>query len=709
MQNAPVKYNLPYKDHDKELARIKKNVEMAYEYFRGNYERFNRMKQFVFISSNSEVDESVNKTLNRPNLEFPVLESGVSRLRGEFVKNLPSIYVTAEEGLEITEEMGVMIRVVEGHIRHIMSDAEKRGVQFELITDTLAGGFTGAHVYSAYRAPMSFIQDIYIDKVFDPTMTFWDPMAKEIAKLDGRHCGQCIPMYEDEFKKQFPDVKTDEMKFGANMGNFKWSYDAKGEKIALLCYYYENKPKKTKIVYLTDGRSMTTKEYKKFLSDWDEDGKIEQPPQIMLERDTEIPRIYRYTLCETKILECKLTDYERLPIPFIDGNSTTNKESDQSTSKQFTRPIVYPAQGAQRLKNYAGQALANELENMIMHKWTACIEGIPENYSEAYKDVQQASVLVYNAFKDGNPEMPLPPPQAVVRPPIPPEITQTFMIMDTTIQNILGSFDPAIAKLGEREVSGIAIQESLSLSNSAAMPYVTNYLLGLQAIADLILDLIPKVYKTPRTLPIITEDGKKDYVVINAEGGVRLDYDRNALKVEVVAGPSFMAQQDKALRYIDMLMKSSPMFQQFMAEKGLPVLLDNMEFRGIDLLKEEVAAFVEEFKVKQSKAQQQPNPEMVKMEIAKQQLAAKQQSDMMEARIKAAELDLERQKLQLNAAQLAVDTQEIQINAQLDREKYHSEDMRKAAEMVMKAEAHSHKISKEQKELEHMLSERESE
>ena len=48
---------------------------------------------------------------------------------------------------------------------------------------------------------------------------------------------------------------------------------------------------------------------------------------------------------------------------------------------------------------------------------------------------------------------------------------------------------------------------------------------------------------------------------------------------------SFQIQKSKALQQLLGLMGTSKLFDQFMNEKGLPVLLDNIEIRGIDQLK----------------------------------------------------------------------------------------------------------------------------
>lgn len=669
------------KDAQEELKRIKKNIENAYQYFRDNYEMYNETRKFVFVTALSENDESLNKTLNRPSVEFPILESYISRLRGEFSKHIPAIEVSAIDGNEVDTQM---IQVVEDHIRDILYEANKKSLEYNCYTDTLSGGFSGMKIYSDYVAPMSFNQDIYVQRCFDPTMTFWDPMAREDDKCDGRFCGEVFPYTKEEFEQMWPKVKMGDMRVSENVGSFKWTYKAQEEEVIVVCDYYEKKVKKKKIVYLANGQTMFAEEYKKLESNWELTADISQLPPIVTERMTDITTIVRYRLCENEILEYDVTEYDYLPLIFVDGNSLLIKDTDNTAVKQFTRPIVYHARGAQKLKDFAGQALANELEGMMQSKMMVSKDSIPALYKEAWVNPQVASVLVYNAFKDDDPNVPLPLPQPVPRQAIEPAITNTFMGMDSVIQNILGAFDPSLAKLGEREVSGIAIQESLSLSNAAAMPYVVSFMKALQSLATAILSLIPKIYTTPRTIPVRAKDGTKTYVKINQEGGVKLDYDKDAMQVKVNPGPSFGQQKDKALTHIYEIMKASPLVAQFMGTEGLSVLFDNMEFRGVDALQEKVDDFVAQTKQMQQQQSQQPNPEQIKMQIEQAKLQQKSQEAQMDAKLQQAEIMLKEQKLALEKLTLLAKLIEIKANSAVQMEKSETERITKAADLLIK-------------------------
>src|SRR5260221_9510955 len=150
------------KDNKAEHTRIKKLIEHAYKSFRSNYERFNEMRRFIFLSSISTTERSINQSLNRPNIEAPVLEPMISRLRGEFARNEPFIKVGTSAG---APPNALRNKVIEGHMRHIFEHAKsKNNLQFNIYTDTLTGGFSGAKVFTEYTNDKSFDLEICIQR-----------------------------------------------------------------------------------------------------------------------------------------------------------------------------------------------------------------------------------------------------------------------------------------------------------------------------------------------------------------------------------------------------------------------------------------------------------------------------------------------------------------------------------------------------------------
>jgi hypothetical protein len=611
---------LPAMNHKqrKKFEKAKKNIEKSYQYFKPNYDRFNKFVQMVFVTTLSAQEKQWLQSKNRPPMEFNIMEPYISRLRGEYVKSQYEVKCGGKDGKEIDP---ALIDFVEGHMRHIFHEMRTKSVQYDIITDTLVGGFAGAKVYTDYSSERSFHQDIFVKPVWDATMFGFDMMAKEEDKNDGDFYWEAYPQSKEQFEKDYPDIDLIGIAQSNAFSSIKWSYRTDNEEIVLLMDYYYKKKVKKRIVLLTNGESMTMDEYKEFVEDWELMGEIRQVPQIVDERMTHITKICRYKMIGTRILEEEETDLPSFPYIYFDGNSETIKNPDNSHVQFMTRPYVYNAIAAQKLKNFAGQSLAYGLMKMIQSPFMASTDALRGQDAEPWRNPQDANILLFNAFKDDNPEVPLQPPIQIAATPLPPEISNTFEQADAVMQNVLGSFDASMSKLTEHEMSGVAYEEMQTMSNSAAKPYMESMKRGNQSIAQKILELIPMTYTTPRSVPIMDAQGRKSYIKINQEGELSMNFKPDDLEVKIEAGPSFGVQQNRALQAFNATAKAFPGFAEFMHAKGLDIIVDNLQdIRGADELKLRADEYAAEMKEMQAAMAQQPNPETMKTELAQQKL-----------------------------------------------------------------------------------------
>jgi hypothetical protein len=276
-------------------------------------------------------------------------------------------------------------------------------------------------------------------------------------------------------------------------------------------------------------------------------------------------------------------------------------------------------------------------------------EALPkeEQFLDAYKDVQKESVLVYNSVHESNPEMPINNPiREVQRVPAPPEIAQAFTGSDSLIQNVLGSYDASLG-INNNQLSGIAIVEGASQSNATAMPYIVGCLQGFQRLAQIYVDLMPKYVVTPRTIPILDEEGRRHFVKVNQPGGMPVEFDSNVLNVAMKAGASFQVQKSRTIMMVKEIMGMSPLFAQFMAEKGLNFILENMEGKGIEELKQLTQEWVQQYQQEKAQAQQaqQQNPAAMKAQVDMAKMQQQGQKNQMDFQLDMAKLQQDQQKL----------------------------------------------------------------
>lgn len=634
------------------LPKIKNRVRNAHDYFKENYDRYNEFIRFVFESNLTGDEVTLLQTMNRPQLEFNALESRISRLLGEFSKQEPDIAVMADDEQKAD---WLTMKVVEQHLRHVLLDIGNEHTRYQVYKDLLAGGFSVIKVYTDYANSMSMDQVIKFSRS-EPTLSVFDKLARLSHKGDGMFCAELFPKSKEDFEEEFPDTPTNTLSFKRDFAGFNWSYINDNSSIILVADYYEKVKREQTIVNVRDdenpsGKVMTIQAYHKLLDEWDD---IAMPPaQIGKSRKTMIDRIDRYRVIDNQVLEYEQTDYTMLPLVFVDGSSVMVKTPKNGNVRQVCRPYVYNAKGAQRLKNYAGIALANEIENATQAKLMVAKEALPkeEDLLQAYKNPQQANVYVFNSVHESNPELPISNPiREVQKVPAPPEIAQAFTGADSLIEQALGSYDAALG-INNNELSGVAIVEGATQSNSAAMPYVVGFMQGLQRAAEIYVDLLPKYYATPRTLPIMDEEGKRNFVKINTDDGLPFDFDTNALNVVVKAGASFQVQKSRTIMMVKEIMGMSPQFSQFIADKGLNFVLDNMEGKGLEQLKSMVQEWQQEQEKMKERAMQmqeqemQNNPAMMKMQVETQKLHLDAEKAQAQHVVDMEKIAVEREKI----------------------------------------------------------------
>jgi hypothetical protein len=634
------------KRHQEQLERYKKNVRASYEYFKPNVDRFHKFKNFIYNSSLTDTDKKLLKELGKPEMEFNMSEAFISRLRGEFAKQEPSIAVHAAGTGNVDN---VTREAIEGITRDILFNANHNSFEYELYTDMLSGGYSTAKVWTDYVNEISNDQVIKLGHV-DPTMCGFDVYAKHSHKGDGNYCFENYIKYADEAEKEF-NIKLDGLQFTQTENGFDWSYKTEtAEKVIVVCDFYEKTKKEAKTVRLSNGQDMLLKDYEEFEANWRKKYVMQPPIPVRKPRDTLITVITRSRLIENQVIEHVEMDYRFLPLIFFDGNSAMLKNG--GTRQQMTKPYLYHAYHQQRMINFAGQTWGAELENMTQAQWVIAIESIPDHpdYREAIMSNQAPANMLYNVYADKTTEKPLPAPVKIPRPNLPVEVINTFASGQQVLQSILGNYD---AQLGiqNNELSGVALEEAATQSNAAAMPYIKGFLQGLNQVAQVIVDLIPKYYTTPRTMPITGKDGKRTYMKVNQPGGVQLDYDSNDLEVKVDAGVNFNVQKSRTLAQITALSQAMPIFGQFMNVKGLKTIVKNLEGHAMDELEELADEFMQELKQQQAAQQGQPNPQAMDMMVKQKQVQNE-----------AAKLQLEMQKFQ-------ADQQQTQAANQLEQSK----------------------------------------
>lgn len=690
----------PINAKPKKSCKIKKNIEEYFKFFEDNIKTYKKSMRFAFKETLDQRDRDVLKYTKKPPLQINYVQAYLSRLLGEASKISPDVTVSGNgTGSDVNVNT---VKLVEGHMRSILDRFHKTGCSDQVFKELCGGGFSVLKVSTEYRNNETFEQDIVLGKAGDPVMCFFDPMAKLPSKSDGKICGEIIPMTKKDAKKKYPKFADiiDEMAFNTkssdgNSAPFSWSYKNGTKNIVLVADTFIVEYKKRVRVQLSDDKTMLESEYNRMIKEWDS---IEPPPSVVKRRETKDKKIKRYVMLGEHVIEEEKTSLPGLPYIFVDGMSAPVYRNDiDGEIEQVTHSYIHNAMDAQKLLNYTCQTIANFSENLMQQKYIIDERGIVEE--SQWTNPQEASVLIKRSIDEEGRDVP--PPENVHQEDLPASIMGTFQSMQQIMQNTLGSYDAQLG-INESQLSGIAIQEGATQNNAVAMPFMNGMLNGLNAALDgLIIKMMPLYYVTPMTIPYTDDEGEKHFIKINqrlADGSddpnsMRMDYKGNDLDVNVASGYSFAIQKDKSLKAMEGLSKAFPAFGELVNRKGLPIIIDNLDIRGADKLKQ----MANEAQKEAENQPNQPNPVEQQMMMKQQEMAANQREFEVNTQLKNRELDIEERKIASNEKIAELKFQQGLINDAVQHEKvgaeistHQSDNAAKLADHLLRKEAQEH-------------------
>lgn len=651
------------KEKSKELIRITKNVENSMENNRDNCKRYDHFRDFVLKSTMSTKQRNSLSALNKPVLEFNISESFLNRLRGEFAENEPSCSCSVAEGVKVDEQLEQIREICEGHMRYILAEAHRNGVFEDIFSEVVSGGFSASKISAIYENTKSFKQRIVWEKSWSPTLCGFDVLSRHPSGKDSMYAFELHPYTKDVFEQTY-DMKLTDIDFSKSQENFCWYYKVYDTEIIIVCEYFEKKKIKTKIVELSTGEVINKKDYDKLVEQLSLQS-LEAPPVITQERDLEEDSIIRYQLIGDTILEKEeVKNTNMLPLVLFSGNPTVLSNGSGKTYV-MQRPFLYNIEGAQKMYNNIGVTLADETQTYSQQKIMIAEESISPNYVDNITQPQKYSTLVYRAFYNNNPDKPNPPPQQLARPCFSPEILSLWGSIPTLCQNILGSYDAQMGISGNTQISGVAITQGAIHSSATAKPYISNFMLCLNQVANVILNMIPKIYKGEFSLPIIGKDGKESQVEVNGQGQPSMSFDPSSLKIIVESGISSAANKQQSMQQLIQLSQASPMFGQFLNSSCLTELVGNLQIKDRDIIVLKAEKWQEEQK-KLAEQQQQMAQQQMSQQISP--MAVKQ----MEMQIKQQEIEAMKQKAEMQAQLDAKDLEIKAMEIQFKKEEMHS-------------------------------------
>lgn len=429
-------------------------------------------------------------------------------------------------------------------------------------------------VATDYAGNNSFDQEIFIRRIKNPMSVYLD---KDINEADGSDALYCF-IFDDLDKKVF-DAKYPRFKNVGSVTVLNDGDDWVGKDRVRVSEYFRVVEKKDKLVHMTDpatGGKIIVRASKIPAEIRDE---VLDDPDTKT-RDLADREVQWFLIVGDKIAERKIWAGKYIPVVRVVGEETVIQGI--MDRKGHTRAMKDP----QRMYNYwsssAVEMVALQGKQPYIGPMEA-FEGLETYWDTANVDNQ--AWLPYNGLREDGKEIPRPERQQ------PPVMATAYIngmkIASDEIQAVSGQYQ---AELGapSNERSGVAIQQRQRQGDNATYHYIDHLGIAIRFTGKILIDLIPKVYDTPRIIRIMAEDGTEKDVQIDpqAQQAFIMQKAQQGQAIQSIFNPSvgeYDVRADIGPSYGTKRQEAFNAFTQILAQnkEAFPLIADLM-FRAAD-------------------------------------------------------------------------------------------------------------------------------
>jgi hypothetical protein len=647
-------------EQDNIVAVAERNIHKWYNYFAINYQNGEMDKQFALLSQWSLQEQADITRLGLPLLQFNKIYDYTKKIIGEAREITPNLQVRSKQFISEKDANGLIqlqrdVDLVTNMVRGLSYNSESN-IYFETaFANTIYCGYGALHLHYDYENNHSFHKTIRIGAPSMPERAFFDPTAVHPCKIDGDFCGVYHEVDKNTFAKLYPGVEMP-ISFPCDVPRyFSWFTQ---DTITVVDYYCKKYFKK-KLVQLDTGEALEESEVKEYFELLK---KMNYAlPKILEERECIDFKIMHYKMVKNAMLEKnEFPSKTIMPVIFMDGDSFIWQ------GRQYTQSFIHQAMDAQRFLNYAGVAAAQSLKNIRREQYLATPDQI-----RGFEDTWNRPELVqgylpYNADPKTVPPIKLPPSE------ISQSLYQYYERAEQDIQSILGIYNQNLAQ--PVQMNQMAVNAKMQQGTFSAQIYRSNYIRAVEQVGRCVLEMIPRIFDTERTIGTLKHDGTSDTVKINyrdEDGNLKNDVTKDIFELSVEAGTSFAFQKQNELELLTKLTSSIPQVMPLVAD----LIADNLELPNRPQLVERLRTLVppqilakEQGKPMPPQAPQ-PNPMAQMAQKALQQKdqemqleQQKLQSKGVDQQLKAKDQQLEETNQQISNAKLAVEHEKNMSN-----------------------------------------------
>lgn len=441
---------------------------------------------------------------------------------------------------------------LEGLARNIWNVSDGESISDYAAQYQVNAGYGAWEICTDYADDTAFDQDILVKSLPNPFCLWSDPSAKDMLKRDAKWWLKTEKLTKDAFEETYKDRD----KVGFEDTEFDDEEEWEDDESVRIAEVWWLEPVVREIALLRDGKT------------------------VDMEKDQPAPEM---------IVRTRKVDTHKIMTAIVSGDAVLEGPNEW-VGKYFPFVVVYGEYilvdgkthwfGMVRKIKDAAKAFNDTLTSIVetiasapqSKVWATAkqAEGQVNAWAEAHK--KNLPMMLYNA----DPEAPGPPVR-VGGADVPVALIQSAQIFKEQMNSLAGfMFDPAA--VDAKNISGKALNARATQGQIATFNYPDNMGKAMKYTWQILIDLIPKIYDTERSVRILGPDGAEKFVKVNQKdpvtGRMMNDLSRGKYDVVVTVGPNFATQrQEAAEAFIELAGK----------DEGLMPTAADLVYKALDL------------------------------------------------------------------------------------------------------------------------------
>ena len=466
--------------------------------------------------------------------------------------------------------------IITGICRHIENQSDADSAYDNAFDFAVRMGWGYWRITHDYPTPDSFDQEIYIKRIENPFMVYFDPNSNEPDGSDAEKCLITEVISKESFRKMYPGADDGGGFTPRGTGDSQSEWITR-EDIRVAEYFY-TEMKRMKLLLLSDGTTCYEDEKPS------ESMMLEAGVYVVSKRETIKKQIKWCKLTGMQILEQRDWPGKHIPVVPVYGQQLIV----DSKKKKFG--LTRMAKDPQRMYNFWSTALTESVALAPKAKFLLA-EGQDEGHEMEWNTANIKSMPVLRYKQTDSEGRPAPTPTRIQPEPPPTGMVTALEGLNADLKAVVGIYDPAQLPNGQQ--SGKAINGMQQQTDMTNFHYYDNLTRSIRQTGRIILDLIPKIYDKERVLRIIGADGKGELVTLNQramddQGVEKVLNDVTVGQYDVVmeTGPGYASKRQEA---VESMVQMLQIDQQLMQQAG-DLVFRNMDFPGADIIADRLAA-----------------------------------------------------------------------------------------------------------------------